>query len=366
MFNTHICNNCFESYSGKPELCPYCGRPTKYYKGETTQKEENGAEEYSEENKPVKEKPVKQKKKRITDKEIMDAIPFESLVAKTNDNSVRSWREKNKKKNKSDVIVQENGEYEVDTSDVSYLPETYNYSAKKARGEYKRPKIKWWEIYKWADLLLARRKVKKQVNKASQYKPEVFSKTVTLILCVLFGWMGAHNFYVRNRKKGFVSLFSFFFGAFIAVNPATRMIQVSIGGLFLFIAIFIWLMDLINLITNTFSYRLSKWRFIDGLNTETRAKLGYKYVDKDEYKRLWIVRVCHSIKRNAQERKEEKAQRKAEQEKAANEQKDDAQAIEETQNAEINEQKIENKPTKNNKNVKNNNKKGKKIKIKKK
>ena len=191
LFNTHICKNCFKSYEGKPEVCPHCGAPIEYKQKKKKEKPEQPAEEQNLDAEqlaqPIEAKPKKQKRHRLSDKEIMESIDFDELLAKTNDKDVKSWREKKKQeKERIDVTKDEDG-YNVDVKDVSYLPSTYTYSAKKARGEYQKPNIAWWEVYKWADLLLARRKVKKQVNRASHYRPSQFSLGATITLCILFG-----------------------------------------------------------------------------------------------------------------------------------------------------------------------------------
>ena len=71
--------------------------------------------------------------------------------------------------------VDENGEININTKDVEIIGEEtakiydekqkQTYSVKKARGDYREPKIKWWEIYKWADRSFARRKIKREVSK---------------------------------------------------------------------------------------------------------------------------------------------------------------------------------------------------------
>lgn len=297
MFNTKICKNCFESYSGKPETCPHCGILL------NAEKPKNNKED-----KKVKIK--KERKRRITSKEIMDSINFVELNAKANQQKLT----KKQKEKLPEFKVEKSGEYSVDIKDVTYLPSTYTYSAKKARGEYDAPKIKWWEIYKWADLMLAKRKIKKQVKRASHYRPQQISKSKLLTLCIFFGWMGGHNFYARNYRKGIFVLVAGLLGAFVALAPFTFLnyIRTSIGGGLLFVVLFMWGMDLINIICNTYSYRLSKWKFIDCLNTDTRATLGAKYIDKDEYKKPWCVRTINAIKESINQRKAKK-QRLAEQ-----------------------------------------------------
>ncbi len=283
-----MCKNCFEMYEGKPDVCPHCGA--------TLKKEKPNKEEQKREK--------KEKKKRVSSKEIIDSLDFVALMAKS-DKSKR-----NKKAKEPEFKVQKNGEYSVNVKDVTYLPNTYTYSAKKARGEYDAPKIQWWEIYKWADVLMAKRKIKKQVKNASYYKPEQFSKTKLILLSLFLGWTGAHNFYARNYRKGAFMLFCTIFGSFVALAPYKwiNYIRVSIGGGLLFIMLIMWVLDVINIISGTFSFRLSKWKFIDCLNTDCRATLGEKYIDKDEYKKPWYVRMVNSIN---EKHKENKAKRQA-------------------------------------------------------
>ena len=38
LFNTHICRNCFQSYQGKPEVCPHCGAEIEYKQKKKQQK----------------------------------------------------------------------------------------------------------------------------------------------------------------------------------------------------------------------------------------------------------------------------------------------------------------------------------------
>ncbi len=326
MFNTHICKNCFQSYSGKPEVCPHCGVQLNSKNKKTSKKEDDSAQadanngantepNFSDVEKVYVASPEKQKKqkkkhkKHVSSKQIMDGINFEELILRTNDSSVNKWREKRKRKNQPQFSVQKDGEFDIDVRDVTYLPSTYTYSAKKARGEQPKEKIKWWEIYKWADLMLARRKIKKQVKRASSYKPKEIKSWVMITLCILFGWFGIHNFYARNHRKGWFAAICFTLGCVILFNFYSQL-QLT-AGLLLFIPVCMWVLDLVALIFGTYSYRLSKWKFIDCLNADTRVKLGYKYLDKDEYKKPWIVRMVRKIyfacKQNSQKRKAKNA-----------------------------------------------------------
>lgn len=297
----HICKNCFNSYNGKPEVCPHCGVELSK-KVKPNSKEDNLAQDNLNPNSSYKKQNTKSKhhkRRRISSAEIMESINFEDLLKKTDDKSVNSWRELKRKEKRPEFSVK-NGELDINTSDVTYLPQTYTYSAKKARGEYTKPSIKWWEIYKWADLMLAKRKVKKQVKKASYYRPPQIKASTMGILCFLFGYIGIHNYYARNYRKGIVSTFCCIMGLIIIFtkNWFFNSIKLSLGGGLMFVAVTMWAADFINICMGKYKYRLSKWRFIDCLNVDSRAKLGYKYVEKEEYKKLWIVRLVNKIKKS--------------------------------------------------------------------
>lgn len=315
MFNTHICKNCFKSFSGKPEVCPHCGEATGFV---TKHKNNNNQQSCQEQtNKMVDHgvqyvdasqaavAPKRKRRRRVSSREIMDGINFEDLLLRTNDSSVNSWRERKKQRNQPQYSVDKSGEYNIDTHDVTYLPNTYTYSVKKARGEVKRQKLKWWEVYKWADLMLARRKIKKQVRRASNYRPKEIKGWKMKLLCILFGWFGIHDLYARNYRKGAFAAVCFTIGCVLLFNWPQKLMLTA--GFFLFIPVCMWVLDIINLIFGTYSYRLSRYKFIDCLNADTRAQLGDKYLDKDEYKKLWTVRMINKISGAAKERKARKA-----------------------------------------------------------
>ena len=241
-------------------------------------------------------------------------------------------RKKNKQE-KPNFEIDENGEFFINTSDVEIVgaetgklieeQHAKSYSVKKARGDYREPKIKWWEIYKLADRAFARRKIKKEVNKASKIKPEFVKKSSLLTRAIFLGWCGSHNFYAKNTKKGWTSVISLilwmgiaFFAQYI---PFLSKIQISIGGCAGFIVLFIWFGDVFSIAFNSFKYRLQKEKFIFSLNIETRAKLGEKYIDYELYKKPWWFRFkvwCQKKKRNYEEWKHDRRQRLIEKEKA--------------------------------------------------
>ena len=205
---------------------------------------------------------------------------------KASQTTVRKRRKhKRKQQEVPDVKKDENGELEIDTTDVTYFEGAKQpYGAKSARGERDDEKIQWWEIYKWADLYLARRKINKEVNKAARIEPTYIKHGVLLCLAILFGWMGAHNFYAKNRGKGWFVLSSLIIALIVVSVPAFKgVIDVSIGGGLGFVILIMWLSDVISIIMRRYKFRESKLKFIAKLNLETRKKLGKKYININEW-----------------------------------------------------------------------------------
>lgn len=197
-----------------------------------------------------------------------------------NETKPKRHKHKSKKKDAPEFSVNETGEYSINTKDVTFFEKQEEYSVKKARGDYEPEKLKWWEIYKWADRMLARRKIKKEVNKAATVRPEFISKTKMLLLCLFFGWMGAHNFYARNKAKGWTIVGMLIAMVIIVKVPALNAFMgVFVGGGCGFVVLCMWLIDIFAIITNRYRYRITKMQFIKKLNVETRAKLGKKYID---------------------------------------------------------------------------------------
>lgn len=355
------CPRCASEISSDMKKCPRCGLPienieevvNKHYNEETAEKiltKQDSQEPITraQQRKETKlarkaEKKAERKEKREresksdTDFTIYatnsDANPFNEPIS-LSEAGKRSTRKLQKQKQLAPVFdLDENGEIHIETSDVEIVGEKTgrlisevhekNYSVKKARGEYVPPKIKWWEIYKLADLHFARRKIKKEVTKASKIKPSFISKAKLLILAILFGWCGAHNFYAKNKKKGWTSLICLFLWLGIvwlsAYIPFLNYIKISVGGCAGFICCFIWIGDIVNIALDTFKYRIQKEKFIFSMNVQTRAKLGEKYIDEELYYKPWWYRLkvwFEKKKRNYQEYRHERRQAMIEREKA--------------------------------------------------
>lgn len=313
------CPRCAAEIYSNMKKCPRCGLPVSEM---DFSEEEIPAEpqkkmtknERKAFNKKKKEQ-RKQEKREQRLKESRSDTDFSKFATNRTDVSgddatnVDELLKKNKKRNKNDLPqfqLDENGEFNIDTSDVEVVGEEgakiieerfggNSYSVKKERGDYRPPKIKWWELYKITDRSFARRKIKKEVNKAAKIKPDFIKKWKLLLLAILFGWMGAHNFYAKNFKKGWVSLICIVLSMTIIglgdTVPFFAQIRLSIGGFTGFVALFIWITDIISIIFNSFKYRIQKEEFIFNMNIETRAKLGEKYIDLELYKKPWWVRM---------------------------------------------------------------------------
>ncbi len=332
------CPRCASEITAYDKVCPRCKLPVDKMTFEAEASEETekkvvyaSAEKRAEKRRKKEEKKAAKKAKRLQRER--STTDFSKFVNGEEEQLSKRKARKNKK-NKLEFDIDENGELNIDTSDVEIvgketgklIEERYKqtYSVKKARGDYRPPKIAWWEIYKIADRAFARRKIKKEVNKAAKVKPDFISKTKLILLAVFFGWLGVHNFYVKNKKKGWTSLISCFAISLIfIVAPEFFMpVRVSIGGLFAFIVFWIWWGDIINIAFGSFKYRIQKEKFIEQMNIETRAKLGEKYIDMDLYRSPWWNRLkvwLAKKKRSYQEYKHHRRQLAIEKEKARQE-----------------------------------------------
>lgn len=336
------CPRCASEITSKMKKCDRCGLPLDGIDFSDEEKEmtaKNSKKIQAKERKKAKKLAKKEKRER----ELVSDTDFSKYASNSDNAYVEEVEEKKgffgtskKKKNKvarPQFEIDENGEFNIGTEDVEIVGSkigkiideqyTKNYSVKKARGDYRPPKIKWWEIYKIADRSFARRKIKKEVNKAAKIKPDFIKKSKLLMLSIFLGWSGAQNFYAKNTKKGWfqiVSLVLFLGVAFL--SPYYRFfarIQVSIGGGAGFVTLLIWFSDIFNVLFNSFKYRIQKEGFIFAMNVETRAKLGEKYIDLDLYKKPWWVKLkvwFQKKKRDYAEWKHDHRQRMIEKEKA--------------------------------------------------
>lgn len=333
------CPRCASEITKNDKVCPRCKLPVSKMKfeeslydaeGDNVQEPIKTKQQLKKEAKLKKKEEKLQRKKELQGKKT-DFSKYASN-AKQDDNYLNQPKSKAKKLAPK-FEIDENGEFNIDTTDVELVGEARgkiieeqykkNYSVKKARGDYREPKIKWWELYKLADRSFARRKIKKEVSKASKIKPENISKTKLLLLAIFLGFTGAQNFYAKNYKKGTVSIITLilwvgivYFASFV---PFFASIQVSIGGGAGFVNLIMWASDIINIAFGSFKYRTQKEAFIFSMNIKTRAKLGEKWIDEDLYRKPWYVKLkiwFQKKRRNYEEWKHDRRQRLIEKEKA--------------------------------------------------
>ena len=302
-----ICPRCANVLSKKDDVCPECG----YSFASAKEDEETKVLKFSSDIEPETDKPEEQEKPQeqaLKAEETIVTTPEENAnndQADSNNNTMQQEgkeaatnqpkRHKHKKKNRKqkidlDVEIDKDGEYNIDTRDVTFFEgASDSYTTK----EKKQNKPKWWEIYRWADIYFARKKINKEVNKAALEMPAFISKTWMLILCLLFGWMGAHNYYAKNYKKAAFVTISVII-AFVVANVKVfeGVIQISVGGGLGFIALFMWVWDFIGILINKYKYRESKLKFISKLNAKTREKLGQKYLNIHD----WFVPYEEKLK----------------------------------------------------------------------
>lgn len=299
------CPRCASEIGKKDKVCPRCGIPVDKMEF---------AEQLEEEAKsPKLNRAQKKEKKRLAKLERKEAKrqkKLEKAISPTDFSKFATTSKvpKGRKKINDGAMhfeLDENGEFNIDTSDVEIIgAETIKildekreqtYSVKKARGDYRPPRIKWWEIYKLADRSFARRKIKKEVAKAGRVRPENVNKWKLFFLCLFFGWFGVHNFYAKNKRKGWVSLTCISIACLSMMFSSlefVQMFQYWLVGFTGFVTIFIWVSDIVNILFNKFSYRIQKDKFISCMNVTTRAKLGEKYIDLDLLKKPWWVRLA--------------------------------------------------------------------------
>lgn len=313
------CPRCASEISDIDYKCPRCGMAI----------EENSKANIRKNRRLEK----KAEKKRLKEQKKQEKL--EKLKIKTDFSQFKKKEYMNKKQaqNALDFEIDSEGQYDINTDDVEIIDkrttellkerERQTYSIKKARGEYQPEKIRWWEIYKLVNRSFARRKIKKEVNKAAKIKPDFVSKPKLLSLAIFLGWCGAHNFYAQNKRKGWFILvcLTLWIGVIsLAVSSSFfASIEISVGGFAGFIVMMLWIYDVINIIFNNYKYRLQKIAFISNLNVETRAKLGEKYIDMELYQKPWWVRLkvwLDKKRRDYAEYKHERRQRLIEKEKA--------------------------------------------------
>ena len=337
------CPRCASEITQNDKVCPRCGLPVSkmgFEKEELADELEKQAEskrlnraQKLEKKRLAKlaKKEAKKQKKLAREESTTDFSKYANNYDGADKKYMAGKKKRRRRGEETQFDIDENGELNIDTADVEIIGEEtakkleehrqQTYSVKKARGDYREPKVKWWEIYKIADRAFARRKIKKEISKAAKVKPDFVSKTRLLVYAILFGWFGLHNFYAKNKRKGWLSVICLFISVLslsLRELPWVRAVETWLIGFNGFVVLFIWITDIVNIMFNSFKYRIQIDKFIASLNVETRAKLGEKYIDLELLHKPWPVRFkvwCQKRRSNYEERKRERRQAMIEREK---------------------------------------------------
>ncbi len=281
-----ICRNCFNSVDRTLSICPYCNKPVS--------------------GKPAKVKPDEVNKVKTRTAEDIENIKQKTAQAQVDavDENIKEessyfqrpkWVPKKKRENFEEEQKQKNGTHirvkgrHIDVSKSSFLQgkvgNRNNYKPKTAGEEidYRQGKLEWWEIYRFADRWLVRRAINKHVKKASVVRPEKVSYWGLLLLSIFTGFVGGHNFYAKNYRRGIVSLSLFSFSlsmvALMDVFPFLLNFQYSLCALPGLVCLMMWVWDILLVLFRKYKFRESKLNFIYSLDVETRARLHNKYIE---------------------------------------------------------------------------------------
>ena len=249
-----ICPNCAEFIDKKYSVCPKCGKPIHGAKNK-----KDSEPTYSNRSNNIKtnlssDKSSQKKARRGLTFADIEAIP---------DNSVHI--------NTKDSIYYTSGEY----------------SARKARGEYSPEKLKWWEIYKWADQTMTRRKINKIVNRNSNMPPNNLSIVNMILLTLLIGYTGLNHIYSKNYRRGIVMISLLTVSlTVIGLSDSVQVLKSVIYSLGAFpglIVLIMWIYDIFRVIFKKYVYKRSRLEYIKKLDIETRAKISKKYIDMSKF-----------------------------------------------------------------------------------
>lgn len=305
-----VCPNCF-NFVKKADQCPVCGYDFKLKKRKSDIASSNAgkasgkAEETQEErlNRLYAEAQAQDKAQESAEGKVGTNVNVGADNVKADDAPVDKFHQKNGRIRWVSKLEREGGKIKkekvvsprltgvhIDVSEYEFFGRSKGkYNANKEKfvvnnnGKYEIEKLKWWEIYKWADRKLAKMKINKQVKKEAVKRPAGVSYWVLFFLCLFSGFIGIHNYYAGNYKRGIVSTVSFSMAMFfVAVlnniaffNTYMQGLLCAIPGL---VFLFIWISDFLAIIFKKFKFRKSKEEYIKTLDLETRARLGKKYI----------------------------------------------------------------------------------------
>ena len=274
-----LCRECYRYIDRRADVCPYCHKPQKVKK--EAAKAQSAEKTYPDQaaNEPIS--------KNVINDETKGNAPVDSR------GRVR-WVPKHKRegyKEQQEFLkgtnMRECGRH-IDVSDVTYFDQLngkgkYRTDSPDRKNGFKQEKLKWWEIYMRIDRYFARHKIKKVVAKESTQKPQGVSYWLTLFLSIFTGFLGLHNIYTKNYKRGFWELGLFSWAMLIVILmdylPWLKSVQMSLCALPALIDVLMWVYDIMALIFKKYQYTQTKLNFIYGLDIETRARLGRKFIN---------------------------------------------------------------------------------------
>lgn len=290
-----ICRNCFNFVDKNVSTCPYCHKPVSGKKKSKETGEVNKVKTRTTEDIQA----IKERQLESIDE--MCSCNGEDCHCGHHHHKPISyfdrpkWIPKKKRKGYSETLEKEKGTHvrvkgvHIDVSSVSFLQGKIGmqnkYKPKQAGEEidYRQEKLKWWEIYRFADRWLVRRAINRHVKKAAVVRPEKTSFWTLLLLSIFTGFVGGHSFYAKNFKRGIVSLSCFSLSMIMVILmdyiPFLLNFQYSLCALPGLICIMMWAWDILLIIIKKYKFRVSKLDYIYSLDVETRARLNNKYID---------------------------------------------------------------------------------------
>lgn len=292
------CPKCFNFVSTKLEECPICHAPLKKNAQKQSVKKVDTNENTESKISPNLEKLARD----AAEQEVFDAVNIEAESKAKSQESKDIYHQKNGRvkwvpKYKREGWVSKTQKVlnpritgvHIDVTDVSYFERKKNKYTPSNKlvtdigGRYELEKLEWWEIYKWADRRLARNKINKYVKKESVKRPAGVSYWILFFLSLFTGYLGLHNFYAGNYKKGIVSAASFTLAfGFVIFLDGIAFFHTYMQGLLCavpgLISLFIWVSDFLQICFKKFRFKKSKLDYIKTLDIETRARLGKKYI----------------------------------------------------------------------------------------
>lgn len=294
------CPKCFNFISSRASECPICHTEIKKQTSKKTSVKDILKDDLDKS--PISPNLEALAKEAEEQEKILDKVEGISNLEKNNKSSKDIYHQKNGRikwvpKYKREGWVNKTQKVStpritgvhIDISDVSYFERTKNKYTPSNKlvtdigGKYEMEKLKWWEIYKWADRQLAKRKINKFVKKEAVKRPVGVSFWVLFFLSLFTGYLGLHNFYAGNNRKGIVSVVSFTLAfGFVIFLDKIEFFHTYMQGLLCavpgLIALFIWVSDFLSICLKRFKFKKSKIAYIKTLDIETRARLGKKYI----------------------------------------------------------------------------------------